>query len=539
MNKQVSLLLNCLVELGHITPQLMTDIGELPRNQVIPRLLEGDIPTSDIAAAAASAFSYPIYDEDTHGSVIDSSTQYLLTDKGAFLVNPFDNSLSSELAVKYPGITFFGVKVFSANGDIQSADVDINDFTEEKAVKFVDTTIAYAVSKNASDIHIEPDHERVTVKLRVDGRLQTVSHADISHNRYPAIANNILVRAGLTAGDYIDPKDGEFAWSNQQSAAKIHVRLSMVPAQISSSIDLKESNFPGAIVLRLSGQDRGLHNINNLGLSESQLENLKHVLKAPHGIFLVTGPTGSGKTTTLYAALRYLQKIRPDWAFRTVENPVENNLRGITQTQINPQAGISFDRVLRALLRQDPDLILVGEIRDSETLKTAMDAAMTGHFVMATLHANSAIQAVHRVIKMGAEADILADVLTATSAQRVIPKVCQKCSSLMPVSDVIKNSDELEILLSRQVKNLRVANKSGCDECNHGYNGRQMIAEINRPSRAQKRLISEGHALVDIAAQAEIDGFMNMWGRAVQLLKNGSIDFKSADSSLGDITLFL
>jgi len=539
MSKAAQAILTYLKEEGVITPQLAVDISTLLPQQVIPQLLEIETPAHDICNAVAKVFSYTIYEPANDSEVLAKTSEYVITQKTAYVVNPLDSSLVSKLGQKYPSVDSWGTIAYATGVSGSSSDAALAEFSDSEASDFVNKLIAYAVNVNASDIHIEPDHKRVTVKVRVDGGLQAVPNAQIAHNSYYKIANSLLTQAGLTAGDFINAKDGKFTWINEESESKIQIRLSMVPAAIDASIELDDENYPGTFVLRLAGQNRGLQNIENIGLSNHQLDDLKHVLKAPHGLFLVTGPTGSGKTTTLYGALRYLKKIRPEWAFRTVENPVEVNLQGVTQTQVNPEANADFENILRALLRQDPDLILIGEIRDSETLKTAMDAAMTGHFVFATLHANNAIQAVHRVIRMGAEADMLADVLTATSAQRVTPMLCPNCKILAPLADIVEGELECEIFTSYSIRTLSIANKDGCSDCNHGYSGRQLIAEINRPSKEQKRLISENKSLVEITEQAESDGFTSMWARALELISEGIIDYASADSALGDITQFL
>lgn len=535
MSNVASKLLNQLEDSNHISHEMAVDLSRNEDSLIVPSLLERSVSPEHIADVLIKIFDWTSYSSANEENIIEKKKEYVVTDSCTYVVNPLDTDMMSEIARTHKPKNW-GILIHSSSHEDSDLDIDDVEFSSEESQAFISKIITYAVARRSSDIHIEPDHQSVTVKIRVDGKLQSVPQADIKHGKqYLSIANFLLTKAKKTAGTYISPVDSEITWDINEGRT-VQLRLSMVPATVKPSIAASAGDYPGAFVMRIAGQDGGLAQLDKIGLSDSQLEDLKHVLKSPHGIFCVTGPTGSGKTTTLYASLRYLQNLRPNWAFRTVEDPVEVNLRGITQTATNKDANTSFGSVLKSLLRQDPDVIMIGEIRDEETLKIALEAAMTGHFVITTLHANGALQAIHRLIMKGAEPDVLADVLIATSAQRVVPKLCQNCSQLTPISECVNSDKESKLLISKGITQARVANKKGCNHCTNGYQGRQLICEINRPSRNQAKLISQNKPLFDIKECADKQGFKSMWDSAINLIQEGVIDFASADFALGDLT---
>lgn len=494
------------------------------KNQLIPELMQLNVPAEAVASVIAEKVKLPLYCEDGQAEV-RVSDDCVIKAKVAYVTNVFDSQLATNLLSQFD-IESWGVLPYVSHS---TDEMEYEEIAEEDASGYLQKVISKAVSVGASDIHIEPDVQSVTFKFRVDGALQLIDELSISHQSYPSLANCILKSANCTPGEYIQPKDGEFVWKKKNQP--IQIRMSMVPAVVDSTID-HMGGYPGTFVLRLAGINKQLQNLDSLGLTETQLDVLQQVLKAPHGLFIITGPTGSGKTTSLYAIVRHLQNIRPNWSFRTAEDPVEVNLPGVTQTQINADANTGFAEVLKSLLRQDPDVIMVGEIRDHQTLSTAIEAAMTGHFVIATLHANSAIQAVHRLIQKGAEPDVLSDVLVATTAQRVVAALCSHCKTKVAYDDpefpsVFKNGGGLQEVYK--------PNPEGCSECKDGYHQRVLLAEINVPKKAERKLISEQASTQVILESAVSNGFSPMWQQALEMIEDGVIDLEKAELALGEL----
>jgi general secretion pathway protein E len=288
---------------------------------------------------------------------------------------------------------------------------DLIDMTDEAPViRWVNNLFYQAVQQRASDIHIEPGEKEVVVRYRIDGNLHPVKTA---HKGFlPSIVSRVKIEAGLNIAEKRLPQDGRIT-------KKIQGRL----------IDVRVSTIPTSrgerIVLRLLDKERVLLDLTDLGYSGSQLETIQHLITRPNGIILVTGPTGSGKTTTLYACLSRINT--PDLNILTAEDPVEYELRGISQTQVQPKIGLTFAAALRAFLRQDPDVIMVGEIRDHETAEIAIHASLTGHLVLSTIHTNDAAGAITRLVEMGVQPFLIASSLLAVIAQRLVRRLCLKC----------------------------------------------------------------------------------------------------------------
>ncbi len=281
---------------------------------------------------------------------------------------------------------------------------------EAPVVKLLQTLFEDAVQARSSDIHIEPDETVVRIRQRVDGVLQEQVMKEKRVNS--ALVLRLKLMAGLNISEKRIPQDGRF--NIRVKGRSIDVRVSTMPVQYGESV-----------VMRLLDQSQGMLNLDVTGMPETLLENFRRMIKKPHGMILVTGPTGSGKTTTLYGALTELN--RPEVKIITAEDPVEYRLPRITQVQVNPKIGLEFANVLRAALRQDPDVILVGEMRDHETAEIGLRAAMTGHLVLSTLHTNDSISSAMRLIDMGAEPFLVASSLLGVVAQRLVRKVCENC----------------------------------------------------------------------------------------------------------------
>lgn len=335
-------------------------------------------------------------------------------------------------------------------------------------IRLINALFTQALRENASDIHIEPFETRSLVRFRVDGVLRDV--IEPQRSLHAAIVSRIKVMAQLDIAEKRLPQDG-----------RITLRIA------GRAVDVRVSSLPTGhgerVVLRLLDKQAGVLDLENLGMQSQTLTELDALIRQPHGIMLVTGPTGSGKTTTLYAALSRLDTERLN--IMTVEDPIEYDLDGVGQTQVNPRIELSFARALRSMLRQDPDVVMIGEIRDLETAQIAVQASLTGHLVLATLHTNDAVGAVARLVDMGVEQFLLASSLIGILAQRLVRKLCPQCKRAHA-------PDATECaLLGRAVATIYSA--VGCVDCNQtGYRGRTGIYELISVDEDLRRQIHDG-----------------------------------------------
>lgn len=344
-------------------------------------------------------------------------------------------------------------------------------------IRMINALFAQAARDGASDMHIEPYETHSVVRYRVDGVLRdVVSPRKALHS---ALISRIKIMAHLDIAEKRLPQDGRIAL--RVGGRPIDVRVSTLP-----------TGHGERAVLRLLDKEAGRLQLEKLGMSPSVLAQLDHLIRQPHGIVLVTGPTGSGKTTTLYAALARLDASTSN--ILTVEDPIEYDLPGISQTQVNAKIDMTFALALRAILRQDPDVIMIGEIRDLETAQIAVQASLTGHLVLATLHTNDATSAVTRLVDMGVEPFLLASSLLGVLAQRLIRKLCPECRTPETLPD--------GTVVYRPV---------GCEACNHtGYSGRSGIHELFTVDEDVRRLIHEGRDEQAIRKQALCNGMRTL-----------------------------
>lgn len=349
------------------------------------------------------------------------------------------------------------------------SDVDrllrVEDVADAPVVRLLQTLFEDAALSRASDIHIEPGDKDLRIRMRIDGVLQ---EQVLNEKRIAgAVVSRLKLVAGLDISERRLPQDGRF--DIRVRSKTYDVRLSTMPTQHGESV-----------VMRLLDHDPERFDLIKLGMPAPILERFRHQLKHPHGMILVTGPTGSGKTTTLYAALRDLNT--PERKIITAEDPVEYRLERINQVQVNPQIGLTFATILRSALRQDPDVILVGEMRDTETAEIGLRAAITGHLVLSTLHTNDAISTADRLIDMGAEGYLVAAALRAVLAQRLIRRICESC-----VQDHVPDDQEIAWLegLGEDITRIRLRKGHGCPQCNNtGYRGRIGVYEYLEPNAA-------------------------------------------------------
>ncbi|MGB0767333.1 MAG: GspE/PulE family protein [Phycisphaeraceae bacterium] len=363
----------------------------------------------------------------------------------------------------------------------QSIDVSAGDGADESPViKLVNYVMLSAVRESASDIHIEPDDGTLRVRYRVDGRLY--EKLTPPYHLLPSLVSRIKIMASLDISERRVPQDGA-----------ITIRVD------NRQIDLRVSTMPGKfgekVVMRIVDQKNAVANLDKLGFSEHMLKTLRMLIGQPNGVMLVTGPTGSGKSTTLYGALAEIN--REDINISTVEDPVEYNLAGINQFQTHDKAGFTFAKALRALLRQDPDVVMLGEIRDQETAKIATQAALTGHLVLSTLHTNDAPSAVTRLINIGVEPYLVAAALRGVLAQRLVRKICSHCAEPAVHDEFDRNI--IEHLSREGYEITQTLRGAGCKKCrNSGYSGRMGLYELFVPDAACMDAVSKGASLQEI-----------------------------------------
>lgn len=334
------------------------------------------------------------------------------------------------------------------------------------AVQITEHLINKAILKKASDIHIEPYAEGVLIRYRIDGVL--FEEISIPLNIYGSVSTRLKIMCDMDISEKRIPQDGKF--QHTFGGREYDLRISSLPTM-----------YGEKFVIRILYKSSNFCSLTGISLREKELNLIKKMIKASHGIILVTGPTGSGKSTTLYAMLNELNNREKN--ITTIEDPVEYRMPGINQVNVNPKAKITFASGLRSILRQDPDIIMIGEIRDEETAAIAIRAAITGHLVITTLHTNDAIGAIPRLIEMGVERYLLADCLIGVVAQRLVRKICIKCSEEYDPSEVEKNILNLDY-------GRKLFKGGGCVKCsNSGYNGRRAVCEVLMVDNGQREFI--------------------------------------------------
>ena len=377
----------------------------------------------------------------------------------------------------------------SEEAEGESVEEDILTAQEEApAVQLINEILMLAVRGRASDIHFEPFKEKMRVRLRVDGVLKTVR--EIPKSRVPSVVSRLKIMANLDIAEKRLPQDGRTMI--KAGGKEIDIRVSTLPTY-----------FGERVVLRLLMKESILYSTRELGLLPEDYSKFMELIKSPHGIILVTGPTGSGKTTTLYAALSEIN--REEINVITVEDPVEYQLDGISQVQVKPEIGLTFANALRSILRQDPDVIMVGEIRDTETAEIAIQSALTGHLVFSTLHTNDAPSSITRLVDMGIEPFLVASSVIGVIAQRLVRKVCPYCKELYTPTQEEKRELGLEEFKGN------FARGRGCEHClGTGYLGRTAIYEILPVNREIKRLILERRDSDEIKERAVAGGMKTL-----------------------------
>jgi type IV pilus assembly protein PilB len=394
----------------------------------------------------------------------------------------------------------------SGGAEVSSADAE-----ETPIVRFVNKMLLDAIQRGASDIHFEPYEKNYRVRYRTDGVLQEISAPPVALGM--RLAARLKVLARLDLAERRIPQDG-----------RIKLNLSK-----SKSIDFRVSTCPTLfgekVVLRINDASAAQMGIDSLGYDPHQKELYLKALARPQGMILVTGPTGSGKTVSLYAGLNILNT--PDTNISTAEDPAEINLPGANQVNVNPKVGLTFASALRAFLRQDPDVIMVGEIRDLETAEIAIKAAQTGHLVLSTLHTNDAPQTLTRLLNMGVPAYNIASSVSLIIAQRLARRLCKACKrpTEIPAEELIREGFKPD-----EISSLELYEPVGCDQCNDGFKGRVGIYQVMPVTEAIGRIIMEGGNAIDIADQAKKDGVNDLRASGLQKVREGMTSLAEVNS---------
>lgn len=387
---------------------------------------------------------------------------------------------------------------FSQDTDRDNVDLEmLAQVSNAPVVKLVESIISQAADSKVSDIHIEPEEDSVRVRYRIDGDL--VEHMVLSKRSLSAIITRVKIMGHLNIAENRVPQDGRVEM--ELGDRRIDLRISIMPTV-----------YGEKIVIRLLDRANKMLTLPEMGMNVLSYERFHHIIDAPNGIILVTGPTGSGKSTTLYATLMEINNVKKNVI--TVEDPVEYKLKGINQTQVNEKAGLTFAKCLRSILRQDPDIIMIGEIRDGETAQIAVRAAITGHLVLSTLHTNDTASTIARLADMGIEPYMISSSVVGVAAQRLVKKICVNCKTTYEASPV-----ECKIL---EKEHVTLHKGTGCNLCNQsGYRGRIAIYEILIISRELKNIIIAGGNSEEIRDQAMKEGLFTLKKSCEELILNG------------------
>ncbi len=384
---------------------------------------------------------------------------------------------------------------------IEQEDIYSEDINNSPIVQLIRSMIEQAVRQRASDIHIEPMERQVRIRYRIDGALY--EKASYSIRLLPAMVARVKIIGGMDISEKRKPQDGRI--TQIVDRREYDIRASALP-----------TIFGEKIVMRLASKNAFAREKGQLGLSPSDLRKFEHILHSPHGLILVTGPTGSGKSTTLYTALSGLNK--EDVNIITVEDPVEANVDGVNQVQVNQKAELTFASALRSILRQDPDIIMIGEIRDKETASIAVQASITGHLVLSTLHTNSAAGSITRLVDMGIEPYLIADAAVGVIAQRLVRRLCPDCKKARKAG-----RDDLRLLMRAPDEDIILYEPCGCPRCEGtGFRGRIGVYEIMEVTQQLKAIINKGGSAEEIKRKALEEGMSTLRMSAAEYVLDGT-----------------
>ncbi|MFO7571067.1 MAG: GspE/PulE family protein [Gaiellaceae bacterium] len=408
-------------------------------------------------------------------------------------------------AAEVGGVT--AIEIAEPDG-AEEDDLDADDgISDGPLVRLVNTLIFQAAEENASDVHFEPQEDALIIRFRVDGVLREVQR--IPKKMAAGVTTRLKVLAKLDIAERRKPQDGRISLSATAVGRMLDIRVATLPTVEGEKV-----------VMRLLDKSRRPPTLVELGLSEAMRAQIEEVVHLPTGALLVTGPTGSGKSTTLYGCLAQIN--RPEINIITVEDPVEYRLTGVNQVQINVRAGLTFASSLRSILRSDPDVVMVGEIRDAETAKISIEAALTGHFVLSTLHTNDAPSTITRLGEMGVEPFLTGAALSAVLAQRLARKLCTHCCEAYQPTGAELLEDRVSPEVVGQYDGAVFYRKRGCPRCNHtGYQGRIGIFQLLRMSEEIAALAVQHASREDITRAAMANGMQTMWDDGMEKVAAG------------------
>ncbi len=367
-------------------------------------------------------------------------------------------------------------------------------------LKLIELILKTAIISGASDIHIEPTETNCIIRARIDGMLKEIFVFD--KDIYPPLGSRIKLLANLDIAERRKPQDGRFSATIMEK--HYDFRMSTLPIMTGESI-----------VLRILDKSKVMIKLEDLGMHPENFKKFRLAMDSPYGILFVTGPTGSGKSTTLYAGMNAIKSVKRKMI--TVEDPVEYQMSLLQQVQVNNKANLTFASALKSILRQDPDIIMIGEVRDKETLKIAIEASLTGHLVLSTLHTNDAVSAISRIIDMGIEAYLVSGALVAIQAQRLIRKLCHHCKVKITLPDEVMD-DFIKFI----PKEYQFYKAKGCDKCMQtGYSGRDMVSEVLVVDDSIQSMIARGVSKEEILSYALENGFVTMFEDAAIRAANG------------------
>jgi general secretion pathway protein E len=406
-----------------------------------------------------------------------------------------------------------GVDIGNLERYVRLKRVEEIEATDSHVVNAVEYLFHYAFDQRASDVHIEPHRDQSVVRMRIDGVLHAVN--SLPKIVHPAVVSRIKMLARLDIAEKRRPQDGRI--KTARGDREVEIRVSTM-----------STAFGEKVVLRIFDPEVVLRELVDLGLFDQQLAALHQFIERPHGMLLVTGPTGSGKTTTLYSALRALAS--PEVNVTTIEDPIEIVVDQFNQVEVQPKIGLTFPEVLHHLLRQDPDVIMVGEVRDFETASIAVQAALTGHLVLCTLHTNDSVSAVTRLLELGVDPFLLSSTLTGVVAQRLVRLVCPSCrveTFLTPDQMSLLGIDLHELEAQGESPELMVASGEGCVKCrNTGLFGRSGVFEVLELDDKLRKLVGARASAKDLFKQARQDGLVTLRESAIRKLAKGLTSFE-------------
>lgn len=449
---------------------LMFSLPVLRQGPILPLLAFDDLPCPIAVSDAVLEWPWELLDDCRR--MFGCEVQPVQVPKDVILTSlnqVFDMSSASAEQM---------LEDLSESDELSKEIEDIGDLLESEddapVIRLVNTLISQAMKDRASDIHIEPFEKEVVVRFRIDGVLHSIVNPPKSVQS--AMTSRIKVMAGLDIAEKRHPQDGRIGI--RIAGRDVDVRVSMLPTA-----------FGERVVMRLLDRSAKILTLPELGMSSEQFSSMQDVVKMPHGIVLVTGPTGSGKSTTLYAALMEIDRV--NYNVMTIEDPIEYQVQGVGQMQVQPKIGLDFASGLRSILRQDPDIVMIGEIRDLETAEIAIQASLTGHLVFATLHTNDALSAIVRLQDMGVEPYLVASSLMMVQAQRLVRRLCPHCKQARAIRD-----DDSTILEMEDIPVVDIFEAVGCERCMHtGFIGRIAIYEMLNISESIRNAIHDSKGL--------------------------------------------